>query len=57
MTLSHHAPRRSGAVEDRQAGPNQRFKDLLDAEIDAKLLRNWPTETADTARPQKGARP
>jgi hypothetical protein len=56
MTLEHHAPLRSETVEDRPAGPNQRFKDLLDAEIDAKLLRGWPTETAGPARPEKGAR-
>ncbi|WP_327233375.1 hypothetical protein OG349_04705 [Streptomyces sp. NBC_01317] len=56
MTLAYHVLLRPETAEDRPAGPNQRFKDFLNAEIDAKLLRGRPTESAGTAHPEKGAR-
>lgn len=57
MTLSHPAPRPTETAADPQPGPNQWLKDHLDSVIDAELLKNWPTQTAETPAPGKGARP
>ncbi|MFF3336671.1 hypothetical protein ACFYWX_45500 [Streptomyces sp. NPDC002888] len=57
MTLSHHAPRPTETVTDRQQrGPNRWFWDHLDSVIDAELLKDWPTETAESAESGKEPR-
>ncbi|MET9443605.1 hypothetical protein [Streptomyces sp. NPDC006610] len=57
MTLSHPAPRPPRTAADRQPGPNQWFKDHLNAVIDAELLKDWPPQPAGAARPGKEDRP
>lgn len=48
MTLAHPLPPADDTV-DRQPGPNQWFKDHLDAVIDAELLNNGSEAGAGTS--------